>query len=161
MSGMPDTSTVDDYGGILVDYSPVVDPTTDREALAMDQALEDCAQMTQTACRAWVRFTLAATTGGLTLLASNASWGNSVLPALANGGTGIFTVTWPATVTDSLGNTHTVNLKWAQATLEGGSSFGFIQPSPITVPNQVQINVATSASSPNNYVGSTVLVRVG
>jgi hypothetical protein len=161
MSGMPDTSTIDDYGGVLVDYSPVVDPTTDREALAMDQALEDCAQMTQTACRAWVRFTLASTTGGLIFLDSNAAWGNSVLPVLARVGTGIFTVTWPATVIDSLGNAHMVNLKWAQTTLESGLTFGFIQPSPITVPNQVQINVATSASSPNDYAGTNVLVRVG
>ena len=160
MSGMPDTSTIDTYGGVLVNYDSIVDPTTDRDATAMDQALEDCAQMTHTATRAWARFTLAATSGAIVRASSDAAWGNTVPPTAARGSTGTFVFTWPATVTDGLGNSHSVNLKWAEARIEG-STFGFANASVYTSPYQVLLYTGNAAGAANDLVGITVLLKVG
>jgi hypothetical protein len=161
-AGMPDVSTVDTYGGVLQNYDSVVDPTTDRDATAMDQALEDCAEMTHTAARAWARITLAAAAINCTLLSSDAGWGNSVPPVIGKTGTGIFTLTWSVStgqVTDGLGNTHNLNFKWAIANIEG-AGFGFAQANVLAA-NVVRINMANSAGAANDMVGVTILVRVG
>lgn len=96
------TDALPTYGGALNDYSPVVDPTTDRPAAGANASYAAVAGMTHTAIRAWARFTWNATT--VTLVAHDALWGNtlSVAPVVAHTGTGIVTVTWPTTVQDEI-----------------------------------------------------------
>jgi hypothetical protein len=104
---LPSRDSLATFGGTLgagyVDYSPVLDPTVDMPAAAGNQALSDVAMLTRTAVRAWARFTPAGT--GTPVLVSNwALWGtgSGAQPAVARSGVGIYTLTWPATVTDDL-----------------------------------------------------------
>jgi hypothetical protein len=100
------------YGGALNNYRAPVDPTTDRDAAAMNKALASIAMMSHTAPRAYAKISTAATTGTMVLLDHDAVWGDSpgVAPVLARTSQGIFTVTWPTTVVDELGVTHSVSL---------------------------------------------------
>lgn len=90
------------YGGALNDYSPVVDPTTDRPAAGANAAYSATAGLTHTGTRAWARFTWNGTS--VTLVAHDALWGNTlaVAPTPAHTGTGVMTMTWPANVQDEI-----------------------------------------------------------
>ena len=165
MSGFPDISSVDDYGGILEDYDPVVDPTTDREATAMNQALVDTASMTQTAGRAWCRIVLGPTPTLANANGSGAGWGNTVPPTPAHpGGTGAFTVAWPATVVDAQGNTKSLNfMRIAACHLEGalaGPTFGFAQAWVVSA-NEIGIGVADHTGTLSDMTGVILYVEVG
>jgi hypothetical protein len=156
---MPDTDTIDDFGGALANYAPVVDPTTDRDGPSMDVALEDVAQMTHTAVRAWVRLVL---DSAAPVLAnpngSDAGWGNSVPPTPTRTGTGVFKLTWPATVTDALGVVHDVDFVYATAAIEG-ATFGFVQ-ARVSNANEVTINVADHTGAVADLSGTTIVVLV-
>lgn len=117
---LPDVSSLATYGGALLDYDAVVDPTTDRAAASANKAYADAAAATVTVPRVVAQFTAAATTGAMALVSHIECWteGGAAAPALARSGTGTFTITYPATVNDSLGVVHTVNLRyvWASCT---------------------------------------------
>ncbi len=116
---LPEIDTLTTYGGGLNDYSPPVDPTTDRPAAGANAAYASMAAMTATATRAWVRMTLNGASAP-TLVAHNSNWGNqlAVAPVLTRSGAGILIVTWPTTVTDQIlpgtpgyFGPHTLNLR--------------------------------------------------
>ena len=108
---LPSVATLDTYGGQLDNYRPVTDPTTDRDAAMMNEALADVAGLTNTGARAWCRVTINTTTGGMAIVEHRAVWGSApgVAPTPARSSQGIFTLTWPATVTDALGATQSVS----------------------------------------------------
>jgi hypothetical protein len=114
MAGVPD---IDDftatYGGAKSNYWPVEDPTTDEDAAVRNLYAMNVAYMTGMCPRAWVRFTGAATTGAMILVAHQSLWGNAVgvAPTLARTSAGLYTITWPTTVTDQLGTVHTLNFR--------------------------------------------------
>jgi len=109
----PNPSSIGDYGMPVVDYvATVTDPTTDQPASGADQQACDTAMMSRPATRAWVSFTTNGTNAPV-LVAHEAQWGVGTAPVLARTGTGVYTVTWPAMVTDQLGNTQSVNLRFA------------------------------------------------
>lgn len=157
----PDIDTINTYGGGLFNYSPVEDPTTDRDAAAMNEALESVAEVTHTAARCWARVVLGASPALANVNGSDAGWGNASPspPTPAHSGTGVYTVTWPAVVTDGLGATHNLNLRWARASLEG-STFGFAQASA-TSANVVTVNCGNSAGAANDLSGVVLLVEAG
>ena len=113
---------IDDYtatfGGSKINASAVEDPTTDEDAATRNQYVADVAMMTGTAPRAWVNFVANTTTGGMSITAHYAVWGTgvSVVPTPARSSAGTYTITFPASVNDALGNSHTVNLRagWGQ-----------------------------------------------
>jgi hypothetical protein len=116
----PDVATlINDLGGAMVNYEPVLDPTTDLDAGFDNNSRCMVAMMSHTAIRSWAKFTTAVTSGAMVLNAHDALWGNSigVAPTLARFATGIFTLTYPTTVNDELGGAHTVNFRvgWGQA----------------------------------------------
>lgn len=118
---LPDIASLDTYGGALSNYiSAPVDPTTDRDAGAANEAYSDTAGMTATAVRAWARFTLNGA-GSPVLVSHNANWGGApaVAPSASHVSTGRLRVTWPATVTDSLGVVHTLSLRDGFANVRG------------------------------------------
>ena len=117
--------------------------------------------MSQTAPRAIYRFIGHATTP--TDASSNyqyAVWGNdvSVKPTPAHTGTGVYTLTWPTTVTDELGESHSVNLVdgWANV---NGSTLYHVQVT-ITSPNVATVYVFNAAGAANDAVGVTIAVYV-
>ena len=156
---LPDVDTIDTYGGQLQNYEPVVDPTTDRDAEAMDQGLESIAQTTHTVDRAWARVVLSASTPALAAPnGSDAGWGNTVPPTPTHVTTGQYKVTWPATIVDGLGASHALNFRKARASFEGTTA-AFANAS-VFAANVVVINVLNAAGSPNDLAGLTLLVEV-
>jgi hypothetical protein len=117
---LPDIDSNGTLGGSLQNYSPVIDPTTDRDAAGANVAYADTAAMTATAVRAWVQIKLNGTSTP-TVVSHNSVWGNSlsVIPTLVRTGVGVVTITWPATVADAIPNGlpgynaagHTLNLR--------------------------------------------------
>lgn len=140
------------YGGALNDYSPVVDPTTDRPAAGANPAYAATAGMTHTAIRAWARVTWNGTS--LTLVSHDAIWGNSlaVAPTPAHSATGVATITWPANVQDEIqtgspGYTGPLplNLRAGFANNRGTTSFG--KNVDITSANVATLRVFTVGTS--------------
>jgi hypothetical protein len=159
---LPDTDSFATYGGSLQNYAPVEDPTTDRDALAANQAYASIAAATHTVARAWARFVTSATTPSLaTTNGNDANWGNSlgVQPTPARVSTGVFTLTWPSTIVDENGGTHTVNLRRAFAQPEGATLYN--AQALVTAPNIVTVYTFTAAGSANDIAGVTVHVEVG
>jgi hypothetical protein len=158
----PENDTLDTYGGALNDAQPVEDPTTDRAAVAANQAYASAAAMTGTAPLAWCRFTADATTPLLAAQnGSNACWGNTapVRPVVTHLGTGHYRVTYPTTVTDALGVVHTVNIKRAAASVEGAAlQFASVVPFSGNIVDVYTFNAALAA---NDIVGSTLYLVIG
>lgn len=100
---LPSTDSFDQLGGKKINYSQIVDPNTDVDGAQFSQMTFDVAAMTATATRCWVKFTGHATTP--ILVAHNSVWGNTapVTPIIARTGTGTYTITFPVTVNDGLG----------------------------------------------------------
>jgi len=154
---LPDTATIDSYGGVKVNFGPIEDPTTDRDAALASDAYGDVAGMTQTAFRTFVRFTCA--TGVAPALAEHwAVWGNQPLtvtpPTPGRTGAGVFTMTWPATTTDALGVTRSTALRSAICSVEG-AAFKFAQASVIA-PNVVQIDCGLINGTHDDLNGVTL-----
>lgn len=121
---LPDVDDLATLGGTKTNAHPVEDPTTDLDAAQDNKQRCDVAMMTHTAPRAWARFTAAATTGAMVLVAHDAHWGNTapVAPVLARSSAGIFTLTFPTSVNDELAVAHTTNFRGAWGTSRGGAT---------------------------------------
>lgn len=160
MPNLPDIPTLaDDLGGVLENYAPVEDPVTDLDAGFDNSSRCNIAMMSHTAPRSWARITLAATTGALVLVAHDAMWGNAlaVAPALARTSAGIFTLTYPATVDDELGDEHTVNFRdaWANHRLTSAALFLNVVR---TSANVLTLYVRDAAGALTDSVGTNVAV---
>jgi len=152
------------YGGALANYAPIVDPTTDRDADAANQAYASTAAMTHTATQAWARFVTSATTPTLAVTNSNdAAWGNSTpyQPAPTRSTTGIFLLTWPTTIIDELGATHTINFRWAEVSIEGAATMSGFARCVVTAPNVVRVHVFDTTFAAADLAGKTLLVKAG
>lgn len=159
---LPDIDDLDTYGGELEDYAPAEDPTTDRSADAANQAFGSAAAATQVIPRAWARLVTHATTP--TLATSNncdGTWPNVAdnRPTPSRSATGVFVLTWPTTVLDSLGDSHTLNFRWARACVEG-STYVPVQCT-VTSANVVTVYTFNTSFAANDQAGKTVLVEVG
>jgi len=156
----PDIDAIATYGGALNNYSPIVDPTTDRDAAMVNKALCSTAAMTQTAVRAWVRFLTHATTP--TLASSNICdglWPNILgnRPAPTRSGTGTFLLTWPSSLNDELGVSHTLNFRAAAAFVENTTLNGFVLAKP-TAANVITVYTFNTSFAANDLAGTTILV---
>lgn len=160
MAGLPGIDDLNSYGGVKSNYAPVEDPTVDESADHRNLYAANVAAMTQTAPRAICRFVGHGTTP--TDPASNvhfAVWGNglSVKPTVARTGAGVYTITWPTTITDALGVSQSVNLATGWANVEGASLY-FVQ---VTVSvNVATVRVFNSSGVANDAVGVTLAVFV-
>lgn len=106
------------YGGKLKNYTAgIEDPTTDRDAKEVNQALSDLAMMTRMCPRAWCQFNAS---NAPSIVSHDAVWGNATLlaPTVARTSAGVFTLTWPATVLDPLGEARSVNFRWGDGNVE-------------------------------------------
>src|SRR4051812_24175431 len=103
---LPDIDAISSYNGapsgILADYALAVqDPTTDVPAAGLTAMMASVAMATRMMPRAYCTFSTNGAT--CTLIEHEAVWGNSVSvqPTPARTSTGLFTVTWPASVADA------------------------------------------------------------
>lgn len=128
---LPDIAALADFGGAMTNGAPVENPTTDRDASLANLERASTAAMTRTVWRFWVRFHWDAVNSALVLDSHDSNWGNGapVAPTLIRLSQGVFTVTVPPTVTDELGNPHSVSFRGATASQETGSTPRFVQAS--------------------------------
>jgi hypothetical protein len=129
---LPNSSSINAYGsGVLVDAVPLVDPTSELGAAALNPLRNDVSAMTATSPRLIFQYL---GTSGTPAVASSATWtagndshwGNAfaVQPVMARTSTGIYTVQLPSTVSDQIGNNNLVNVRFAVANMindAGGS----------------------------------------
>lgn len=161
-SGLPEVDSLATVGGVRVDYAPVEDASTDVPAAHLNLVFANVAAMTQTCDRAWCAFVGKASSppDDPSSNVHGAVWGNgvSVKPVTARTSTGLFTLTWPTSVTDELGVSHSVNLRRAHATWEGATLFSV--NATVTAPNVVTVRVWNAAGSLNDGVGTTFTIFV-
>ncbi len=163
MSGFPDSSSLDDYGGALVNYAEVEDPTTDEDAAFRNQYASDTACMTVTAPRAIVTFVGHATTPAdpSTGFVHAAGWGSgpSVKPVVTHVSTGRYLITYPATVNDPLVVSHTLNFRRAIAQVE---TAGVMKSACAerTSANTITVYTYNAAGTLNDLVASNITVVV-
>ena len=110
------------YGGPTIDQIPVIDPTTDRSAAGMNQALSSVGGMTRTAVRAWARIQISSGPT-VAIVLWDALWGNgtNAAPTISRSGAGIYVLQWPGTVFDDI----PTNLKGFSGTVPGATPAGF------------------------------------
>ena len=149
------------YGGSKINYAPPEDPTTDEDAGIRNQYVANVAMMTLTAVRALALFTPAATTGTMALVSHAANWGNSatVAPVLNRVAAGVYTLTWPATVIDALGLSHTTNFRFVTCNVRG-SGTPWIYNAAITSANVVTVWTYSSAGAATDPATTNVDVVV-
>lgn len=156
---LPDIDSTATYGGPKQDDRPVENPLTDESAADINKMKASVAGMTQTAERAIRRFVGHATTPPDA--ASNAHfsvWGNTpdLKPPVTKGGTGVYDITYPATVLDELGEEHTVNLVDGKWSVNG--TVPYTCTLTITAPNIARLRVFDMAGVANDAVGATIAV---
>lgn len=160
---LPDSDTIDTFGGALVNYAEVEDPTTDESADYRNKYVADVAMMTVTAPRAIVTFTGHATTPGdpASGFVHAAMWGSSpgVKPVVTHVGTGHYLITSPATVDDPLEVEHTLNFRRAYAQVE---SAGVMKHATAerTSANTITVYTYNAAAALNDLVGSNITVFI-
>lgn len=160
---LPSIDTITNYGGALTDYGgSVTDPTTDRPAgsatsAGSNQAYASVAAMTHTAPRCFAKF-VGAASAPATPTVYNSNWHQNTptAPTMSRTGTGVFRMTWPATVTDELGGTQTINFRFGIASAEGGT-FAHPQVSVVSA-NVLQIDVLDAAGAHTDAVGVIIVV---
>lgn len=158
---LPDKDSFETYGGTKLDFIDVVDPTTDRSAEEVNAAFASGSMMTRTAVRAIVSFAADGLDGyNNDVYDHEAVWGNTLdlIPTVYHNSTGFWTITWPATVDDPLGEEHSVNFKWGWAQYASGT-FGVVQVL-ITSPNVCQVFLFDAAGNSMNgpSVGAKIQV---
>lgn len=128
---LPNIASINNYGsGVLTDAVPLVDPTSELGAAALNPLRNDCSAMTATATRLVFQFAGSATAPALTSSATWTSgidsvWGNAGAynPTLTRTGTGLITVQLPSTVQDQIGSPSTlVNIRFAECVVCSGTT---------------------------------------
>jgi len=164
---LPASSSINSYGsGVLVDAVPLVDPTSEMGAAALNPLRNDLSAMTYTAIRCLFQFTAVssgnpAITSTATWTAGNDSnWGNAFAtqPTMVRTGTGAITVTMPASVSDQLGNTNLVNIRAAKCSIMSGTTAGFAICA-ITSSSTFTIKLFNTSGSAADFASTLFLVE--
>lgn len=153
---LPSQDSFSTFGGLKQDYDAIVNISTDYSAVSnLNPAFVDVSMMTRTAIRSYVRFTTSATIP--TLNTYEACWREftTTQPVLARTGTGVYTITFPTTVSDGIGDTNYVNFQSCLPKVEG-NSFALVQGS-ITSANVLTIYTATTGGTPSDLSGTAVI----
>jgi len=155
---LPKSSSINAYGsGVLVDAVPLVDPTSELGAAALNPLRNDVAAMTATVPRCILQFTgtsspTASIFSSATWTAGNDSnWGNAfaVQPVIYRVSTGQYMIKLPSTVSDQIGGTNLVSVRMASC-----------QMISITGPNTNAYNLVAPFISTNTSDSVTVYISV-
>lgn len=163
---LPNSSSINAYGsGILVDAVPLVDPTSEIGAAALNPLRNDVSAMTATVPRLLFQFNGSASspivsTSSTWTAGIDSVWGNApaLNPVLTRTGTGVITVQLPSTVQDQLFNAILVNIRNAEVSV-GGSTLGRAQ-TLITSASTFTVYLFSSGGSANDLVGNVMFVKV-
>lgn len=166
-----DVVTIDTLGGAKKNYSRIIDPDTDEDAVSINRMKDIVAGGSHTlvrAIRSFVGATGANPTDPVSGLAHDAVWGNAagLKPAVVRAPTGIWTITWTPTVNTELtsapaerggGAQHTVNFKRAWAQVECISTL-FHATARIMAANVIEVRGWTAAGVADDLNGLLVTV---
>lgn len=148
----PGIDSISTYGGLMSDYAPVEDPTTDLAAASFNKMSASAAAMTHVSNRAWCSFT-----GGSSpaIVSHDSAWGSdvSVKPTIAKIGTGHHRITWPVTITDGVGTSQSINLRASHCNVQGSTLY-FVQCTPYSA-YQVDVYVFNASAAANDGTGVT------
>lgn len=150
----PSIDALATYGGAIQDYARAEDPTCDRPAALANIFYADVAGMTHTQKIAIFRMVLAP--GPTAPSWSDFTWQTGAI-AVARQGIGAYTATLPATVTDYLGNTQTINIRSAEGWVEDVVTIGFVKVS-VTGANTLTINTFASNGITQSDLNNTNIV---
>ena len=155
---LPSQDSYDIYGGSKTDYTAIVDPTCDRSAAEINTAFASAAMATRTSIRAYCQILGHATTP--TIVSHNAQWGNSlaVIPVIVRSATGVYSLTFPATVLDALGNTQSINLSSGQISITNTTP-GFATVTKVNA-NTFTVSLFSAAGTASDLTSSPVNVWV-
>lgn len=156
---LPDTDDLSTLGGAKQNYAPVEDPTVDIDADHHNIATANVAMMTHLATRAACSFETHGTTPvDPSGFVHDACWGSlvGVKPTVTRAALGTFDVQWPASVTDELGETHTVALRRAWASAEGATAL--ILTVTRTDVRTVRVRVFDDAGAATDAAGTVITV---
>jgi len=164
---LPSKASINTYAGALQDAVPIVDPTSEVSAAAMNALQNDVSAMTSTASIAMFLFSTGAS-GTVPVIATSSTWttgydsvwGNAALymPALSRTSTGLYLVTFPASVPDQLGSMIPVNIRFAEANRVNGSA---VTPANCLVLTSNTFNIQTfSGGSLSDLNNATFAVQV-
>ena len=167
---LPNSSSINAYGsGVLVDAVPLVDPTSEMGAAALNPLRNDVAAMTTTSPRLIFQFRGLAGSPSVastpTWTAGNDShWGNTfaVQPVFTHTTTGTYLVQLPATVSDQIGNNNLlVNVRFAVCHMvdnpSGTPGIGICE---ITSSSTFTIRLYTLGGSLDDFIGTLFAVTV-
>lgn len=151
-------ATIATFGGPYADAEVVENPNTQMAADYGNVLLEDVAQLTRTGLRAVVKFTTS--TGGAATYAASAvtiktMWGDGTAykPTVAKTATGLYTVTFPASFVDGLGETESLSFFGAYATLVGSTLAPQPKVTSVTA-TAIGITVMNSSFAANDLSGT-------
>ena len=122
---LPDSISFSGVGGNKLEYSAVVDTSTDRSAAEVNTAFACAAAISRTTIRAWVKFNTD-DAEVVTVTAWDAVWKEFITtpPTVTLENDGKYLVTFPATVLDEQGVSHSVNLNAGWVNMCGDAVFG-------------------------------------
>lgn len=123
--------TIDTYGGVFTDASPVEDPTTTQSAAQYTRHSEDTAQMTRTSLKAWVKFKTSAAAAPVTITPdagySHMGVDGAALPVVTKTATGEYRVTYTTPFTDGLGESEAISFNVSHGHVSSAATFGLVQ----------------------------------
>jgi len=153
---LPSIDSFDALGGAIIDYSEVLDSTTDLPAAASNAARADVAGMSILSPRARVHFTNDGTDATLLL---GLSVVGPVTPAITKAGTAYWQITFPATCVDFLGETQYWNFRWAKGeTMSGNAPYSV--RCVISSPTVVDVFLWDQTGAASELVGEPIGVDI-
>jgi hypothetical protein len=164
---LPQTASINSYGGLLEDALPVVDPTSEIDAASLNALSNDCSAMTSTAPRALLQFTTGASGENPAIYSSSnwttgfdSVWGNAsgYLPTFTYAGTGVYIITYPASVPDQLGNLNPLIVRAATV-----DNLTYNEPcffNTLSTGNQTSVFVYNSSGDAANIANLVLFVEI-
>jgi hypothetical protein len=147
-----DPRSIDTYGGIKIDATPMVNPESELAADEHNRMAEDTAQLTRCAPRAVVVFTC----GASPTVWHRSVWGNGVSekPTVAQTATGRYTITYAASFTDPLGVVESVGFFTGGAAARTGDAADKVDATILTVASNI-VTLVTKANGTAADVGDS------
>ena len=160
---LPNADTLLTYGGQKQNRQQPANAQFDYDALQLTQAFSDVAGMTNTAFRAILVIQLGNDTGEIapTLVSWNATWQTATptVPILANVSRGVFTITFPTSVSDE--NSVITPLNFIGGFGGATSLTTFFSINVAASVNVITVAVGTQAGgASDNFAGDTIVVGV-
>lgn len=118
-----------DYGAPYVNKGAIEDPTAEADADKYNRMAEDVAQMSRTSPRVILHFPTVAS-GNSTPSYTETQWGSgaSYYPTtVTRSGVGAYTITYPTSFNDGLGEAETVAFQTAVGSVQSSTVFGAVQ----------------------------------